>query len=92
MFTSPFSNNQAILGENNTNLPRIVLIIAESLVKDAIQQEDDVYNRLLNIVVQLQVCSFFIDLARTFSLHIISRLNLSYRLTVERSLVYVFLS
>ena len=49
------SNNPAILGENNANLPRIVLIIAESLVKDSINAEDEVYGRLLNIVAQLQV-------------------------------------
>ena len=44
-----------VLGENNQNLPRIVYIIAESFVREAIATDADVSKRMINIVRQIQV-------------------------------------
>lgn len=44
------SNNPLILG----NLPRILLIIAEAFVKDAISRDTSVMQRLINIIGQIQ--------------------------------------
>ncbi|XP_055334387.1 importin-5-like [Paramacrobiotus metropolitanus] len=53
-------NNPVLLGQNFTNLPRIVQIIAEALEKDALEDDEEggpanaVYNRLLDIVRHVQ--------------------------------------
>ncbi|OWF47177.1 importin-5-like [Mizuhopecten yessoensis] len=47
-------NHPVILGENNKNLPQIVCIIGEALHKEAVSSEEDVFQRLLNIVRQVQ--------------------------------------
>lgn len=48
-------NNQAILGENNQNLPRIVAVIADAFNRESVSGKDDVSKRMLNIVRQVQV-------------------------------------
>ncbi|KAI0224095.1 Importin-5 [Lamellibrachia satsuma] len=47
-------NHPLVLGENNQNLPRIMSIIAEAFLKDAITPTSDVGKRLANIVRQVQ--------------------------------------
>lgn len=48
-------NHPAILGPNNSNLPKLIAIIAEAFYQDAIQPEHAVAQRMLNIVRQIQV-------------------------------------
>ena len=55
-----YRNDPMILGENNGNLPRIVFIIAETFVKEAISTDTDVAKRMINIVRQIQVSSYFL--------------------------------
>lgn len=47
-------NHPMILGENNSNLPRIVCIIAEAFSRDVIQPIHDVGRRMLEIVKQIE--------------------------------------
>ena len=49
------SNNSVILGVNNLNVPRIVAIIAEVCAEDALQDDEQVYMRLLSIARHVQV-------------------------------------
>ena len=50
-----YSNNPVILGANNQNLPRILAIIAETLVKEVFPSDNDVGKKLILVVKQLQV-------------------------------------
>lgn len=52
---TPCSNNQIILGENNANVPRILLIIGEVCAEDALEDNEQVYLRLLSIARHIQV-------------------------------------
>lgn len=48
------ANHPVILGANNTNLPRIVCIIAEALYRDVIEPTHEVGRRMLEIVKQIE--------------------------------------
>ncbi|KAK2719944.1 importin-5-like [Artemia franciscana] len=48
------SNNQVILGPNNSNLPRLVSIIGEVFSRETLEKESESYKRLLGIIIQLQ--------------------------------------
>ena len=49
------SNNLLILGANNSNVPRILAIIAEVCAEDTLQDDEQVYMRLLSIARHVQV-------------------------------------
>uniref|UniRef100_A0A674HVH8 Importin 5 n=1 Tax=Taeniopygia guttata TaxID=59729 RepID=A0A674HVH8_TAEGU len=48
------SNNPIVLGPNNSNLPRILGIIADGEIHEAIKHEDPCTKRLANVVRQVQ--------------------------------------
>lgn len=48
------ANHPVILGASNSNLPRIVSIIAEAFYRDVISPAHDVGRRLLEIVKQIE--------------------------------------
>lgn len=48
------ANHPIILGANNSNLPRIVAIIAESLYRDVVDPTQEVGRRMLEIVKQVE--------------------------------------
>ncbi|KAJ7419219.1 hypothetical protein BTVI_26320 [Pitangus sulphuratus] len=48
------SNNPVVLGPNNSNLPRILGIIADGEIHEAIKHEDPCIKRLANVVRQVQ--------------------------------------
>lgn len=48
------SNHPAVLGPNNSHLPRIVSIIAEAYYRDMVDVTEDVYRRMLDIVRQIE--------------------------------------
>lgn len=48
------ANHPIILGANNSNLPRIVAIIAEALYRDVIDPNHEVGRRMLEIVKQVE--------------------------------------
>lgn len=50
-----FRNNVIILGENNSNLPRIFDIMATVFHKQVLKPDCPVYNRMLDILRQVQV-------------------------------------
>lgn len=53
-----FSNNPLVLGENNSNLPRILTVIVEAFEKGAFDDttdKDNVKHRLINILKFMQV-------------------------------------
>lgn len=47
-------NHPVILGANNSNLPRIVCIIAEAFYRDVIEPNHEVGRRMLEIVKQIE--------------------------------------
>ncbi|XP_074657622.1 importin-5-like [Tubulanus polymorphus] len=47
------SNHPTVLGQENGNLPRLLSIIADAFVNEAIDKSDDTGKRLLNIVRQM---------------------------------------
>ena len=49
------SNNPHILGANNSNLPRVMAIIAEALATEVLAPEDVARQRLVNLIKQIQV-------------------------------------
>ena len=53
--TIPHSNNQIILGESNSNVPRLLAIVAEVCVQNALEDSPQVYMRLLSIARHIQV-------------------------------------
>merc|ERR1711862_78156 len=48
------SNNPHILGANNSNLPRVMAIIAEALATEVLAPEEVARQRLVNLVKQIQ--------------------------------------
>uniref|UniRef100_W5M780 Karyopherin (importin) beta 3 n=1 Tax=Lepisosteus oculatus TaxID=7918 RepID=W5M780_LEPOC len=49
------SNNPIVLGPDNSNLPRIFLIIADGVVNESVKHEDGCSKRLANVIRQVQV-------------------------------------
>lgn len=47
-------NHPIILGANNSNLPRIVCIIAEAFYRDVVEPNHEVGRRMLEIVKQIE--------------------------------------
>lgn len=50
-----YSNSMIILGTDNANVPRILAIIAEVCAEDALEDNEQVYMRLLSIARHVQV-------------------------------------
>jgi len=48
------ANNPHILGANNSNLPRVIAVIAEALAVDVLSPDNEVRARLVGIVKQVQ--------------------------------------
>jgi len=48
------SNHPLVLGPNNANLPRIMQVLAEAFLKEAVEKDAEVTQRMLNIVRMLQ--------------------------------------
>ena len=48
-------NNPHILGANNSNLPRVIAVIAEALAVEALPPDHAARQRIINIVKQVQV-------------------------------------
>ena len=48
------ANHPVLLGPNHAYLPRVIAIIAEAFHREVLEQESDVYRRMLNIVRQVQ--------------------------------------
>ncbi|XP_033100992.1 importin-5-like [Anneissia japonica] len=48
------SNNPVVLGANNTNLPRILLILSETFAKEALSDDKETFQRCVNIIKQIQ--------------------------------------
>lgn len=48
------ANHPAVLGANNSNLPRIVCIIAEAFYRDMVSVSQDVGRNLVQIVKQIE--------------------------------------
>ena len=51
------SNNQHILGSNNSNLPRVIAIIAEALAVEVLPPDNSAKLRMINLVNQVKVPS-----------------------------------
>uniref|UniRef100_A0A8C9VPP6 Karyopherin (importin) beta 3 n=1 Tax=Scleropages formosus TaxID=113540 RepID=A0A8C9VPP6_SCLFO len=49
------SNNPIVLGPENTNLPKIFLIIADGVANESVKREDGCSKRLANVIRQVQV-------------------------------------
>ncbi|XP_068446299.1 importin-5 [Clinocottus analis] len=49
------SNNPIVLGQDNANLPKIFLIIADGVANESVKTEDACSKRLANVVRQVQV-------------------------------------
>uniref|UniRef100_A0AAY4B4J1 TOG domain-containing protein n=1 Tax=Denticeps clupeoides TaxID=299321 RepID=A0AAY4B4J1_9TELE len=49
------SNNPIVLGPDNTNLPKIFLIIADGVANESVKGEDGCSKRLANVIHQVQV-------------------------------------
>ncbi|KAL7845929.1 hypothetical protein AOLI_G00241210, partial [Acnodon oligacanthus] len=49
------SNNPVVLGPDNTNLPKIFVIIAEGVANESIKSDDDCSKRLANVIRQVQM-------------------------------------
>ena len=52
---SLFRNNQTILGLNNSNIPRIIAVIAEAFAEEVFELESEVKTRLTQIIRTIQV-------------------------------------
>ena len=50
-------NNPHILGANNSNLPRVVAVIAEAIAVDVLPPDHAARQRIVSIVKQVQVSS-----------------------------------
>ncbi|XP_071950516.1 importin-5-like [Antedon mediterranea] len=48
------SNHPVVLGENNSNLPRILLILSETFSKDALSEDKETFKRCVEIVRHIQ--------------------------------------
>ena len=53
---SLFRNNQTILGLSNSNIPRIIAVIAEAFAEEVFELESEVKIRLTQIIRTIQVC------------------------------------
>lgn len=49
------SNNPIVLGPDNTNLPKIFVIIADGVANESIKGEDGCSKRMANVIRQVQV-------------------------------------
>lgn len=49
------NNHPIVLGPNNSNIPRLIAIMAEAFLRDAIPAEHEVKQRMLHIIRQIQV-------------------------------------
>ncbi|XP_061745785.1 importin-5 [Nerophis ophidion] len=49
------SNNPIVLGPDNSNLPRLFLIIADGVANESVKSEDACSKRLANVIRQVQV-------------------------------------
>lgn len=49
------ANNPLVLGVNNSNIPKLIAIMSEAFVREAISLEHDVAKRMLGIIRQIQV-------------------------------------
>ena len=49
------ANHQLILGNQNSNIPRIIEIFAEAFSVEALPPSNEVYGRMVNITRQVQV-------------------------------------
>ena len=52
------SNNQHILGSNNSNLPRVIAIIAEAVAVEVLAPDNVAKQRLVNLVNQVKVIHY----------------------------------
>ena len=52
-------NNQHILGSNNSNLPRVIAIIAEAVAVEVLAPDNVAKQRLVNLVNQVKVIHSF---------------------------------
>ena len=59
------SNNQHILGSNNSNLPRVIAIIAEALAVEVLAPDNVAKQRLVNLVNQVKVIIHFVKVKQT---------------------------
>ena len=50
-------NHPLVLGTNNSNLPRILQIFAELFVHDVLSDDEDIRQRVISIMRQIQVNS-----------------------------------
>ncbi|KAJ8031234.1 Importin-5 [Holothuria leucospilota] len=48
------SNNSVILGPNNSNLPRVVAVFAETFAKEGLKDDEEVFRRCTMIIRQIQ--------------------------------------
>lgn len=48
------ANHPVILGANNANLPKVISIIAEAFVLDALPPDNEAKIRMVNLVKQIQ--------------------------------------
>ena len=74
-YDSPDNMASLILGNQNSNIPRIIEIFAEAFSVEALPPSNEVYGRMVNITRQVQVkfVLFFLE-ARAEILTIISLL------------------
>ena len=54
------ANHPAILGNQNSNIPKIIEIFAEAFSCDALPPSHEVYGRMVNITRQVQVILYFV--------------------------------
>ena len=70
------SNNQHILGSNNSNLPRVIAIIAEAVAVEVLAPDNVAKQRLVNLVNQVKVIQPVVTN---------QRLSYNFRATLESS-------
>ena len=54
-YDSPNNRASLILGNQNSNIPRIIEIFAEAFSVEALPPSNEVYGRMVNITRQVQV-------------------------------------
>ena len=70
------SNSQHILGSNNSNLPRVIAIIAEALAVEVLAPDNVAKQRLVNLVNQVKVVSHLLPHPRLTSIFVGQRWSL----------------
>lgn len=50
------SNHPVVLGPNNANIPKLIAIMAEAFLREAISMDHEVAKNMLNIILQIRVC------------------------------------